>query len=231
MESELHRYLIFMRKQRADSLKELRLTLKEVAERRVTETTYNSDDVREILNDATVNCEATFQSEGMLQSHMNMLLIQQYLTQAGAKGLVLVGDMKELENRDRLAEAAEFEENLFSGRAGTLEARPQPEANPINNGETILLKGKIAELEKALNDLKMNAIVQRPVKNETPDLLRKISLMSERIKGLETDLEGRIDKSMPVQNLKKMLQQKNELLKEYRTKLSKYDPSFLEGCS
>ncbi|ORY53134.1 hypothetical protein BCR33DRAFT_845354 [Rhizoclosmatium globosum] len=231
MESELHRYLIFMRKQRADSLKELRLTLKEVAERRVTETTYNSDDVREILNDATVNCEATFQSEGMLQSHMNMLLIQQYLTQAGAKGLVLVGDMKELENRDRLAEAAEFEENLFSGRVGTLEAKPQPEANPINNGETILLKGKIAELEKALNDLKMNAIVQRPVKNEAPDLLRKISLMSERIKGLEADLEGRIDKSMPVQNLKKMLQQKNELLKEYRTKLSKYDPSFLEGCS
>ncbi|KAJ3199582.1 hypothetical protein HDU82_000304 [Entophlyctis luteolus] len=53
----------------------------------------------------------------------------------------------------------------------------------------------------------------------------QISALMRRIRSLEKDLENRVDKSTPVQNLKKMLMQKNEVLKEYREKLSRYDSS------
>ncbi|KAI9342897.1 hypothetical protein BDR26DRAFT_1006562 [Obelidium mucronatum] len=221
---ELTRYLVFMRKQRLDATKELRLTLKEVADRRIVDTTYNEDDVRDILHDATVNCEATFLSEGMLQSHMNFLLIQQYLNQAGEKGLELVGDMKELEDRTRLASVAEFEDNLLTGNN---QLNLLPTTVSVNPPETDRLKDKIADLEKALEDLKMNAMSQRSEKNETIEMQKTIKILTQRVKSLESDLDDRIDKSVPVQNMKKMLMQKNELLKEYRSKLSKLDPSFL----
>ncbi|KAJ3195570.1 Leucine zipper transcription factor-like protein 1, partial [Entophlyctis luteolus] len=95
---ETKNYLAFMRSQRAVSLRELKSTMNEVAERRIVETTYNSDDVSDILGDVARNCEATFQAELMLHSHMNFLLIQQYVNQALKKGFQLGANFSELEN-------------------------------------------------------------------------------------------------------------------------------------
>ncbi|KAJ3249909.1 Leucine zipper transcription factor-like protein 1 [Chytriomyces hyalinus] len=231
-EDELKKYLGFMRKQRADSIKELKLTLKEVAERRVVETTYNCDDVRDILHDATVNCEATFQSEVMLHSHMNMLLIQQYIAQASKQNVALKGDIRELEDRKRLAEAALFEESLFSstGHIPELNMKPDPVEVGPSPTET-KLKSRIEELEKALLQLKLSTASQKlqTKLDETESNNKALLRLTERVRALESELDDRIDKSTPVQNLKKMILQKNDLLKEYRTRLIQLDPGFADS--
>ncbi|KAJ3064299.1 Leucine zipper transcription factor-like protein 1 [Podochytrium sp. JEL0797] len=229
--AELHTFLLFMRKQRADSLRELRLTLREVIERRVCDDTYNSDDVTSILNDAQLNAEATFTSEGMRHAHMTALLVAQYVKQAGDGGVALKGDMRVIEDRERLREAAALEERLFAGGGGGEFVVGEVEVGEQESGEAIGLKARIAELEKALQDLKMSSLasISRTKDAIDDESLQKIKAMSMRIKSLESDLEGRIDKSVPVQNLKKMLLQKNDLLKEYRMKLEKLDPTFTDS--
>ncbi|KAJ3386220.1 Leucine zipper transcription factor-like protein 1 [Entophlyctis sp. JEL0112] len=217
---ETKNYLAFMRSQRAVSLRELKSTMNEVAERRIVETTkievicrYNSDDVSDILGDVARNCEATFQAELMLHSHMNFLLIQQYVNQALKKGFQLGANFSELENRKLLAEAAELENRLFAG--GTV-----PVA--LSSASTLQLSHE-TELQQKIDDEKNIKIPKMDYETCTvlksdPDL--QISSLMRRIRSLEKDLENRVDKSTPVQNLKKMLMQKNEVLKEYREKLS-----------
>ncbi|KAI8622152.1 leucine zipper-domain-containing protein [Chytriomyces sp. MP71] len=227
---ELTKYLAFMRKQRADSMKELKLTLKEVAERRVVDDTYNSDDVRDILHDATVNCEATFQSEVMLHSHMNTLLIRQYIEQAAQSNVTLKGDIRELENRERLAEVARLEESLFSKggnnvKLETISAQTTQLPTPLE----VKLKSRVDELEAALLNLKLSAAAQKIHKAAEEMEGQNVSRLNQRIKALEKELEDRIDKSVPVQNLKKMILQKNEILKDYRARLTRLDPTFSES--
>ncbi|KAJ3291753.1 Leucine zipper transcription factor-like protein 1 [Borealophlyctis nickersoniae] len=58
-------------------------------------------------------------------------------------------------------------------------------------------------------------------------ILTEITKLQERVRSLEEDLNIRIDQSKPVQNLKKMLARKNEQVKDYRTRLARYDPSVM----
>ncbi|KAJ3351280.1 Leucine zipper transcription factor-like protein 1 [Entophlyctis luteolus] len=188
---ETKNYLAFMRSQRAVSLRELKSTMNEVAERRIVETTYNSDDVSDILGDVARNCEATFQAELMLHSHMNFLLIQQYVNQALKKGFQLGANFSELENSKTFAK---------------LQLSHETE-----------LQQKIDD-EKNIKIPKMDYETCTVLKSD-PDL--QCTHAKNSFIGKGKDLENRVDKSTPVQNLKKMLMQKNEVLKEYREKLSR----------
>ena len=67
---------------------------------------------------------------------------------------------------------------------------------------------------------------EAPPKQMAPAEDRSLEIQSlhERIQELEQMLDSKISESAQMQNMKKMLMSKNEKLKEYKTRLSKYEP-------
>ena len=78
-------YLQFIRKQRSQTLHDLDLNFQETLNRRLRETTYDSRDVRDILQELQITVRSTVEDELILQSHMNVLLLQQLFQQAASQ--------------------------------------------------------------------------------------------------------------------------------------------------
>ena len=98
-EGELVEYFKFIRLQRTQSRREFQITFREIMERRLVETTYNEDDVRDILKELEDTMLSTIENELVHHSHMNVVLLQQYFDQAEHHKIRLKANMPELENR------------------------------------------------------------------------------------------------------------------------------------
>jgi hypothetical protein len=98
-QNEVVNYLKFIRLQRMQTIKELHLTFKEITERRLVETTYNEDDVKDILYELERTSKCTMEDELVQHSHMNVVLISQYFEQAEKENLKLRANMPQLEDR------------------------------------------------------------------------------------------------------------------------------------
>ncbi|KAJ3175537.1 Leucine zipper transcription factor-like protein 1 [Irineochytrium annulatum] len=229
MQSPAHRqeyvgYLNLIRSQRHQSIRELKCVVREIRDRRLCEDTYNNDDVGAILAECEQSLAGTFECEMMHQSHLNVLLMQQYFVQADAKGMRLEGNMGKLEDRALLEAAKRFEEDVFAGKAAQ-------EPTPAQSNEELVDKNdesaeKIADQARRIKQLEQQVQL---LKQEAADNLRKEELknLRARLSTLESDLNVRLDRSTPVQELRRMMKVKNDRVREYRDRLAKYEPEVL----
>lgn len=260
-QAQLVAYFKFIRKQRAQSLKELQLTFKEILDRSLAldphqnSITYNHDDIQAIFRDLQETMDQTLKSELTLHSHLNVMLLSQYFAQCQDSGLELQGNFPELENANLLASAARFEETHFA--AGSTESLSLPLTNkpPFMAGEDpekVQLRLKIKSLEAEISESRRQSrtagplpslgsapldTFTSPVKKDLfsierdqrlQELTREREQLSQRVKELERDLNDRIDRSLPIQNLIKLMDRKNNLLAEYRERLGRFDASVLD---
>ncbi|KAJ3416663.1 Leucine zipper transcription factor-like protein 1 [Chytridiales sp. JEL 0842] len=225
-QNEIVSYLKFIRLQRIQTIKELHLTFKEITERRLVEDTYNEQDVQSIIDELEATSKSTMEDELVQHSHMNVVLLLQYLDQAERRDLVLNANMPKLEDRDLLAMAAKIEKDHFSANANGQTAQENVKSA---SQDSISLQPE--SVHRAIETSSISKELERNLRDRIDDLeeeLRQLKLKTLVPPLPAKDLEVRLDRSTPVQNLKKMLASKNDMLREYRSRLARYDPSILD---
>ncbi|KAJ3219366.1 Leucine zipper transcription factor-like protein 1 [Dinochytrium kinnereticum] len=264
--NEIIEYLKFVRGQRGQTLRELQCTIEEVLEKRLTDTTYNLDDVRNIADELETAVKSAVECELMHHSHRHILLLQQYFTQGEKEKVLFQGNFLALDDRyltckvfstitkvvtcrQLLQMAAKFEQDNLPSNNGRVAEQPSsfgdqnlrevmPEklaAMALGSGKEDSRKAdlKIQELEhrNKLLEKKIEVLEFKKDDGKRADLRiheleQRNRTLQDKLEIMEQELNARIDRSTPVQNLKRMLDQKNESLRLYKLRLRKHEPDF-----
>jgi len=203
--------LRFSRLRRAQLLNDIGLIFEEESEKEILDTTYNKDEVEQILKNIEEVIKNFVESEVLNINHMNTLLLQQFCKQAEFWHLNLIANISELENRQLLNKIKQFEDEQFfknklSKQPSTGKLEPL-----INEGPVGILKKEIEELKKENEILKQDKdklsaeIDQLNNKNKSSE--EKISELDDKIIILNKEIEK--IKSIKIKNNKK----KEEVIK------------------
>ncbi|PIK49256.1 putative leucine zipper transcription factor-like protein 1 isoform X3 [Apostichopus japonicus] len=110
-------YLRFARYKRSQNLRGWEGCFQDVKDSRLTEDTFTSDEVEDILDGLEAVVRGEVESELININHTNVLLLRQFFQQAEKWHLKLQADISELENRELIELIADFEESQFAGAA------------------------------------------------------------------------------------------------------------------
>ncbi|KAJ8272713.1 hypothetical protein GJAV_G00092540 [Gymnothorax javanicus] len=155
-QNEVINYMRFSRSKRALRLKTVDSCFQDLKDSRLTEETFTTDEVAEMLEGLRAVVRGEVETELINAAHTNVLLLRQLFTQAERFYLRLQTDASELENRDLLEQVAEFEEAEFKT---TNKKKPQesskPKLAPLNEGGVSeLLNKEISRLQEENDKLK-----------------------------------------------------------------------------
>ncbi|PIK58600.1 putative leucine zipper transcription factor-like protein 1 isoform X4 [Apostichopus japonicus] len=147
-------YLRFARYKRSQNLRGVEGCFQDVKDSRLTEDTFTSDEVEDILDGLEAVVRGEVESELININHTNVLLLRQFFQQAEKWHLKLQADISELENRELIELIADFEESQFAGAAPTKPSFEMKRLDPMESGDFQLLQNEIDRLNKENEQLK-----------------------------------------------------------------------------
>ncbi|KAJ3123938.1 hypothetical protein HK098_001527 [Nowakowskiella sp. JEL0407] len=158
---------------------------------------FNSDDVSQLLDRLSGSVLTCFESELRYRNTIAFLVYCRMKEKLVKAGLGVDFDFDELEKKSVLDEIQKIEESYLQKK---IVSNPVQKLNKSDNQES-----DIALLQQI-----------KALKSENTDL--KIKLQNS-----EKELNSRLDYSRPVVGLKKMMERKNETIKNLQSRLSKYE--------
>lgn len=226
-QNEVLNYMRFARTKSTLRLKTIDSCFQDLKGSRLMEETFTVDEVTEMLDGLQAVVHSEVESELINTSHTNVLLLRQLFSQAEKWYLKLQSDISELENRELLEQIAEFEktEPAYASKKMTSESI-KPKLVPLNGGAAELLNKEILQLqtenEKLKNKIKTletQATCALDDKLKLEEALRELRKVQD-----QKDQDKKFEQSPAFRNMKEMLTRKNELIKELRKCLAKYEP-------
>ncbi|KAJ3112167.1 Leucine zipper transcription factor-like protein 1 [Phlyctochytrium bullatum] len=97
--NEVIDYLKFVRAQKSQTVREVKCTIEEIADKFLSDTTYTRRDVKDIIDEIEADIVSAVEVELMHHAHRHMLLLQQYFAQVEVKGMELQGNFSSLDDR------------------------------------------------------------------------------------------------------------------------------------
>ncbi|OUM64337.1 hypothetical protein PIROE2DRAFT_8888 [Piromyces sp. E2] len=192
--------LRFSRLRRTQLLNDIGLIFEEESEKELNDTTYNKDEVEQIINNMRDVVKNFVENEVLNINHMNVLLLQQFCKQAEFWHLNLLANISELENRQLLNNIKQFEEEQF--QKNKLMKQTTRKLEPlINEGPVGILKKEIEDLKKENEQVKQD---KEKLNNEIEKLTNDKNKSDDKIKVLE----GKINSLQ--QDVKKLQSKKHE---------------------
>ncbi|KAL3313485.1 Leucine zipper transcription factor-like protein 1 [Cichlidogyrus casuarinus] len=229
----------FFRSQNLQRIKSIEGCFDDISATSLKGSVFTIDEVNNILNNLQEQIKIEAELEFINASHTAILLLTQLFQQAERWHLRLAPDIGELENRALLDKIKAFESSF-----NTLSGQSKLKVDPLSGDRAAnLLQREIARLQTENADLRekisgnrleidkqsiQDAEIKR-LKSELEELkashrnsfdsaeLAKVQAM---LKVSQSELEKRVNETIPFQNLKQILLRKNEQLKEIRKQIS-----------
>ncbi|XP_068250618.1 leucine zipper transcription factor-like protein 1 [Palaemon carinicauda] len=248
----LSSYLRFCKYQRAHRLRSVDACFQDVKDTRIVEDTYTSDELIEILDSLADVVRAEVEGELIHDTHTNSLLLSQLFSQAQKWHLDLHVDTSDLENIELIEEVRKFEDLELQGRVVDMPSPQKKTLAPLNDGgaPVALLQNRIQSLTEDNSELTEKL---RALENQLSDEVEKMRLemssqnemhevsheqlskdlvsyknnlkqVKSQLMLAEKELEKKFSQTGAYQNMKKMLNKKNEQIKQMRQRLDKYEP-------
>ena len=183
---------------------------------------YSKEEVGQLMNEMKDIAKTEAESELIHESRTSVLLLQQCFTQAENGKLQLQTNVAELENKILMDAVAQMEKDDVNGKLQNKAANIL--GNLINETITQKLQREIEELRKENAKLKSlaNNGNTKSAANSAPANTETVLQMQAKLDALQQDLNAKLQNSKPVQNLKKILEDKNADIKSLKVRLSKY---------
>lgn len=170
--------LRFSRLRRTQLLNDIGLIFEEEADKELMDTTYNKDEVEQIIKSIKDVVKNFVENEVLNINHMNVLLLQQFCKQAEFWHLNLMANISELENRQLLNNVKQFEEEQFLKN----KLIKQPTTGKL---EPLINEGPVGILKKEIEDLKKE---NETLKQDKDNLSSEIEKLNNKNKGSESKI-------------------------------------------
>lgn len=233
-EEILREYLRYSREQKSLSLRSIRSLAENFKTRRLAdESMMTIKEIEDLLEEFLELIEKEFEQEFTHQSRVNTLLIKQFFQQAELWFLKLNPNFDQLENRRLIDLIHDYEQNQLSKKKKT------DLLDPINDTKsTILLKTEIQKLQQLNQQLKTRLQryetdddrveeLTRVHSNKEASFQETLSSNEKRLKDIqhaltlaENELEKKFNQTQTYLNMKKILEQKNQQIRELRQQLA-----------
>jgi len=177
--------LRFSRLRRTQLLNDIGLIFDEESEKELNDTTYNKNEVEQIIKSIKDVVKSFVENEVLNINHMNVLLLQQFCKQAEFWHLNLLANISELENRQLLNSIKQFEEEQFL--KNKLLKQTTGKLEPlINEGPVGILKKEIEDLKKENEQAKQD---KENLNAKIKELNNKNKIADDKIKALQTKID------------------------------------------
>ncbi|ORX49033.1 hypothetical protein BCR36DRAFT_584140 [Piromyces finnis] len=179
--------LRFSRLRRSQLLNDINLIYEEESEKELYDTTYNKNEVEQIINNIRDVVKNFVENEVLNINHMNVLLLQQFCKQAEFWHLNLLANISELENRQLLNNIKQFEEEQFH-KNKLMKQQTTNKLEPlINEGPVGILKKEIEELQKENKQIKQD---KENLNNKIKELSNINNISDDKIKELKNKIDS-----------------------------------------
>ncbi|KAL4470089.1 hypothetical protein ABPG72_008748 [Tetrahymena utriculariae] len=234
---ELKQYLAFFNQKKEESFKELNLDFKDFVSDNVQDSTiYNKDDVLNLINKWNEQVKKTLSNDISNMSRMSAIYLQYLFQQTGVEfslnlnlleDIKMMESMKKVENTDTTFLASSEVKNPLKAVQGKLPSLFESQKTDQNLLKIEQLENELSQLRQENEKLKENVKASSQGKigtdYEISELSEKFEKLQTEHKFLQEDSQKKLNESAQFNNLKKMIQQKNEQIKEFKDRLSKYE--------
>lgn len=235
--AELNKYLEFFTRKRKEVLQELDLIADDFTEDNIAEgDLYNGEDVSGFIQKLCKEVHNHTDNEIRNMVRLTGVYLQMAFSIAEKTGTDININLNHIEDCKMAEQVGALESGSFK-RQGTnnvgaklppvsVGADLQSKIDSLNDQlqraqkENLTLERTVIETKKQLAE----ANGEEEVAPEPTISAVKAKFLEERISSLEEQLEAKVQGSKQVQNLKKMLQSKNDKLKSLKERLLKYEP-------
>ncbi|KRX08149.1 hypothetical protein PPERSA_01694 [Pseudocohnilembus persalinus] len=240
---ELQKLLGFFRNKRQETVEDIEPALKEFISDNISDETlmYNKDDVLNLLQKFALSQKTAFEQDLAKTARMGGVYVKLLMLEAQKSDITfqantdliedirLIDIMKQIEIGEgfKVENLEEKLKNANLHKRGSNKLQSM-QSQKLQEGDQDLQK-KIQELENEIKSLKSGQDKQtnlfgndekNQLLNEIEDLKQKIHDMESEYEGVKSDLDKKLNESTQVNNLKKMMQQKNKQLKELKEELA-----------
>jgi leucine zipper transcription factor-like protein 1 len=240
-EEIIREYVRYSREQKTVGLRSFRSAADDFKTQRLSdESMMTVNEVNDLLNEFIDILEKEFEQELTHQYRVNTLLIKQLFQQAEQWFLKLNPNFDQLENRRLIDLIRDYEQHQLN----TTKSKGKKDLlDPINDTKsTILLKTEIQKLQQLNNQLKhrlsqyekdddlLNQQLEETSRKET-SLTQTLSSNEKRLKEIqqalslaENELEKKFNQTNTYMNMKRIIEQKNQQIRELRQQLAGRNP-------
>eukprot|EP01017_Pseudomicrothorax_dubius_P029259 TRINITY_DN353_c0_g2_i1.p1 TRINITY_DN353_c0_g2~~TRINITY_DN353_c0_g2_i1.p1 ORF type:complete len:247 (+),score=85.00 TRINITY_DN353_c0_g2_i1:162-902(+) len=231
-QEELIKFMNFFLIKKEEALKELKYSLDDFLSDNVHDSIYNKEDVESLFGKFFTGVSKHVDDEIFNILKMIGVYINILMEQGERSGVSFKADLSFVESSKAREDIANLLKAGVGGSGGANLVKRQvtgltklPTIGSGYNNDPALLT-KIDELQIELENLRnMNAKMQRELiagakeKRDSNDML----LLQKEIEDLKSELSKKLSESVQFNNLKKLMQAKNEQLKDLRQRLAKYE--------
>jgi len=245
-EEIIRHYVRFSREQKTVGLRSFRAAATDFKNQRLSdESMMTVNEVNDFLDEFIEILEKEFEQELTHQYRVNALLIKQLFQQAEQWFLKLNPNFDQLENRRLIDLIRDYEQHELNTKKSK---ENKTIMDPINDTKsTILLKSEIQKLQQ-LNDQLKNRLLKyeknddyinqqleettRLYNTKEASLNQTLSKNEKRLNEIqqellltENELEKKFNQTNTYMNMKRIIEQKNQQIKELRQQLSGINPN------
>eukprot|EP00743_Colponemidia_sp_Colp-15_P004213 GILK01004545.1.p1 GENE.GILK01004545.1~~GILK01004545.1.p1 ORF type:complete len:276 (-),score=79.74 GILK01004545.1:138-932(-) len=243
-QEELKRYLHFFKLKREFHLKEVENIVNDFKEDRLLDDVFSKEEVETLIDNLSATLRNTLQTELQGSSRMSAIYVRQLLASAQSSNVSLHGDTGILEDQRLLEDVAKIEsgKHVHTPSTGVSGASRLPTLQSAFNNDPSLLnelnemkeknrtlteryqqmQQQLTALAKAKNDGD-NTAAMEDIQQDMERLRLELERKAEMVEALNSEAQRKLNESTQFQQLKKMIQQKNDQLKDYRARLSRYE--------
>ncbi|CAF1446382.1 unnamed protein product [Rotaria sordida] len=246
-EEIIRRYVYFSREQKATGLRSFRSAAEDFKTQRLSdESMMTVNEVNEFLEEFLDILEKEFEQELTHQYRVNTLLIKQLFQQAEQWFLKLNPNFDQLENRRLIELIRDYEQQQINTKNSKGNKDMNTMMDPINDTKsTILLKTEIQKLQQLNEQLKKRLLQYendddilnkkldentRLCNNKETSFNQQLETNEQRLKDIqhalslaENELEKKFNQTNTFINMKKIIEQKNQQIRELRQRLDGKD--------
>jgi len=243
---ELNRYLNHFRAKKDGVIKEVDLALNEFREDNVQDSIFNREDVEAMMDKLKEEMRKVLDQEITNLVRVSGIYVQTVLTEAEKSQVNIKIDMNLIENNTAIENIKKFESKNVKDIEVTKTSKSMGAKLPTLSGGSEDAAKKIQELEAEVaslkqrnQDLQVDLIKLTKEKSsnvqtfslrtegdyaeEIHDLKTKMKEYEVMIQEMKEELNKKMNDSVQFNNLKKLMQQRNEQIKTLRERLSKYE--------
>eukprot|EP00047_Mylnosiga_fluctuans_P017374 m.60809 g.60809 ORF g.60809 m.60809 type:complete len:241 (-) comp7048_c0_seq1:114-836(-) len=224
-------YLRFMRYKRGQRLRAIDGCFTDLKDSRLNEDTFTADEVASMIDGLSAVVHADVETELIDSAHSNVIILRQLFTQAAQSQLTLRPDISQAEQKSLLEEIAQFERESFAAvPTSKLKSLSEMSAAPVSTGPSAKekeLESALAAARAEIEVLKRGAAAasskggqqQAAVEAELVSTKAQLTATQKDLASVLEDLDKKFQDTAQYTTMRKMLETKNQQLKDLRAQL------------